>query len=662
MQRLARFLFSARIRTLGAGVGLLLLCSCASGPGRATGELTHPQLPPEVSINRGAGRDDWLFVTLRLEDGEKQLFIVDTGAPFTLLDRSLEPRLGKRLGRKKVHSFYGVMHGNVFAAPKLFLGDTALVTGRRVVTVDLGRDIPYPSRPLMGILGMDCLKHYCLQLDFASEKLRFLDPNRMAPAELGKAYLLGHPWFTACITAHITPAGIEGAKSLIDTGAIGDGSLKPGLLRRELREHKAVLTNDVAWFPKADVGGVRYTNLFLDKAKRYSIWFGQNLTGLQFLARHLVTFDFPRGVMYLRPESVGSLNDDADATNAPGPTVAWWSAADSPAPTNAASLADRILSAPNLYPGDAVPELVWGVFLHPIFRPLRIPVGSPPARLSALQLPPADYHERVIAKTGQHAGKTNLTVSLVSQGKGPPTPLASRGTVVLLHGYNSQKEFMSFWAYLLAQAGYRAVLVDLRGHGQSTGQAFTYGRDETADLSQVLDFLTQRQLCAGTVGVLGVGFGADVALQWAARDARVSAVVAIAPHDEPEPAFARIVKATHAPISPALLRGALALVARRLNLRWADLSSAAAVRQLGRPVLFVAGNEDAISPVKEVKSLEQAAPTGSRILVVPGANTMAVGNSFANLSAPVKAWFREHLDAPGAGGLAAVNHGQMQNP
>ena len=38
-----------------------------------------------------------LNVTLRLENGEKLPFVVDTGSPGTLFDKSLVPKLGGRL-------------------------------------------------------------------------------------------------------------------------------------------------------------------------------------------------------------------------------------------------------------------------------------------------------------------------------------------------------------------------------------------------------------------------------------------------------------------------------------------------------------------------------------------------------------------------------------
>ena len=53
------------------------------------------------------------------------------------------------------------------------------------------------------------------------------------------------------------------------------------------------------------------------------------------------------------------------------------------------------------------------------------------------------------------------------------------------------------------RAGYRAVLVDLRGHGRSTGKYLTYGVQEAQDISQVIDALEQQQLIAGEIGVLG---------------------------------------------------------------------------------------------------------------------------------------------------------------
>ena len=166
-----------------------LLCSCA------THDPIPPILPPETSFNRDAGRGGELFLTLHLENGEELLFLVDTGAPGVCLDKSLEPKLGKCLWIQPVHEFYGIKRMKMFRAQNLYLGHTRLQTGNWFSTADLkalssvmARETH--NRPLMGILGMSCLKHYCIQLNFANSTMRFLDPHDLKTEDLGKAFPL----------------------------------------------------------------------------------------------------------------------------------------------------------------------------------------------------------------------------------------------------------------------------------------------------------------------------------------------------------------------------------------------------------------------------------------------------------------------------------------
>ena len=98
-------------------------------------------------------------------------------------------------------------------------------------------------------------------------------------------------------------------------------------------------------------------------------------------------------------------------------------------------------------------------------------------------------------------------------------------------------------ARALADAGYRAVLVDLRGRGRSTGKYMTFGLQEAKDLSQVIDALEQRGLLAGNLGVYGISYGATTSIHLAAADRRVRAVVAVEPFStarEEVPHFARV--------------------------------------------------------------------------------------------------------------------------
>jgi len=79
-------------------VCLWLLCSCAPLRNRDTDYSIRPALPAEVFFNKGGQ----IYVTVRVENGEEGLFSVDTGSPITILDKSLEAKLGKRLGTIKI--------------------------------------------------------------------------------------------------------------------------------------------------------------------------------------------------------------------------------------------------------------------------------------------------------------------------------------------------------------------------------------------------------------------------------------------------------------------------------------------------------------------------------------------------------------------------------
>ena len=99
-------------RSLGIFVSLLLLWS------QATADSIRAQLPADVTI-KGAGRGTWLIVRLTL-DGQELPFIVDTGSPITLFDKSLEPKLGKRLNDATFTSpAGGRQESGVYIAPKI---------------------------------------------------------------------------------------------------------------------------------------------------------------------------------------------------------------------------------------------------------------------------------------------------------------------------------------------------------------------------------------------------------------------------------------------------------------------------------------------------------------------------------------------------------------
>ncbi|OHB64015.1 MAG: hypothetical protein A2Y77_16195 [Planctomycetes bacterium RBG_13_62_9] len=264
------------------------------------------------------------MVTPRLEDGRELPCVVDTGSPVTLLAESLEPDLGPCLGTHTLWNFGDRYDANGYAAPRLYLGGAPLVADSNVLTSDcvekLSSDM---GRPVMGILGMDCLQHYCIQLDFKAGKMRFLKPDRVKAAKLGKAFVLTFSSRGNSDARWIRPyihwrhlVGPQEADLLIDTGYDRDGALTPELFRQKIREHTLQMEADandarepkVAYLPKCVWSGNTYTDLAIANGRHATEPDrGGNLLGLRFLARHLVTFDFPRRTMYLKQRSTGPL-------------------------------------------------------------------------------------------------------------------------------------------------------------------------------------------------------------------------------------------------------------------------------------------------------------------------------------------------------------------
>jgi hypothetical protein len=297
------------IPAIFASMSLMLLCSCA------TNNSFYPQLPTEVSVNKGAGLGDELFTTLRMEDGQELLFIVDTGAPRVLLDKSLEPKLGRPLGKKKLSSIYGKSFTTIYHAPKLYLGDTQLQTGNSVATSEdiqrISRGLCrafHTNRQVMGVLGMACPKHYCLQIDFTAHKMRFLDPGHSNKQDWGKTFPI-RANIHGCFLVPENLVEVKGPGSMIDTGYTDDGWLAPDLFR-QWTNHTKPPVHGKARSPSGVFGGDDYPNLFLKgDGSEKRIGLPKNGIGLGFLSRHLVTFDFPNRTMYLKRTSVGPFDD-----------------------------------------------------------------------------------------------------------------------------------------------------------------------------------------------------------------------------------------------------------------------------------------------------------------------------------------------------------------
>jgi uncharacterized protein len=119
-------------------------------------------------------------------------------------------------------------------------------------------------------------------------------------------------------------------------------------------------------------------------------------------------------------------------------------------------------------------------------------------------------------------------VSFETQGitlRGWFVPSSNGAAVLLVHGTDADRTQLAREAGLLARHGYGALLFDWPGHGESDG-AVTWDENERTALSAALDYVSRAPgIDPERIGLLAFSMGGMIAIQVAARDHRVAALV-----------------------------------------------------------------------------------------------------------------------------------------
>lgn len=255
-------------------------------------------------------------------------------------------------------------------------------------------------------------------------------------------------------------------------------------------------------------------------------------------------------------------------------------------------------------------------------RELRIPVGPPRAVIRLWVIEPSD--------------------SLTSDG-------LPRATLLQLHGYRNKSIRMLGMARKLARQGFRVVLADMRGHGGSSGDYITYGAVESRDFVRVIDAMEERGLVTGPLGVWGISMGGSTAIQLAALDPRVKAVVAVAPYTTMREVVPHVLHTTVPLFGWMLSDDTIArLVNEGAQIAAFDPDEAdtlTAIRRIRIPVLILHGKSDWIVPIEHGRRLSREAPRHAKMVELgwTGHITSHYSDQVAKLSA---GWFGEHLQGP----------------
>lgn len=181
-----------------------------------------------------------------------------------------------------------------------------------------------------------------------------------------------------------------------------------------------------------------------------------------------------------------------------------------------------------------------------------------------------------------------------------------KATIIYLHGVGDNKISGLLLAKVLHENNFNVMLYDSRAHGESGGKYCTYGYYEKHDVQAAI-YEAHKKYTTGKIGVFGTSMGAAVALQAAAIEPRISAVVA-------EASFATLRQIT-VDYQKRLLRLpwhflrniAMKKSERIANFKHRAVSPIQSVKNIHVPVLFIHGKSDSFIKYQYSEELYAAA-------------------------------------------------------
>jgi uncharacterized protein len=194
---------------------------------------------------------------------------------------------------------------------------------------------------------------------------------------------------------------------------------------------------------------------------------------------------------------------------------------------------------------------------------------------------------------------------------------ASRGSVVLLHAVRSNRAQMVPRARFLHAAGYSVLAFDFQAHGESGGDAITFGSRESLDARAAVAWLHAR-LPGEPIGAIGTSLGGAAAVL-AEPPLEIQALVLEAVYSDLEDATANRIALRLGPAGRWLTPLLLWQLRPRLGIDPAELSPVRHIAAVRCPVLVIAGSEDRHTTLAQSHALFAAAHEPKELWEVPGA-------------------------------------------
>ena len=193
---------------------------CANEPESTSDTPANQKVLAKFKIAKGG---DPILLPVTFKEKE-YLFLLDTGSSHTAFDTSFKHELGEVKRVKKGLTAGNPIMAEFVNAPEALLGPLNLKECGEVACLDIQMISLVLGRKVSGIIGMNFLKKYVVQINYDKRTLSFLQPVEAQHPDWGielalRYDSLGWPYITGNILNSIN------ADLVIDTGANSTGGL-----------------------------------------------------------------------------------------------------------------------------------------------------------------------------------------------------------------------------------------------------------------------------------------------------------------------------------------------------------------------------------------------------------------------------------------------------
>ena len=196
----------------------------------------------------------------------------------------------------------------------------------------------------------------------------------------------------------------------------------------------------------------------------------------------------------------------------------------------------------------------------------------------------------------------------------------SKGTIILIHGWNDTKEYLLNHSEYLYENNYSSLLFDLRAFGDSDGDFTSLGYFEKNDILGAIDYIKSREDVNQNIGALGQSMGAASLILAAKETTELNAIILDSSYATIHQVTGRRFKRTHnLPKYP--LATLLTFFGGMLNnFNAFDLAPIKYINEINIPIFIIQGDSDKLVFLEESMKLYNKANQPKHIWITEGAD------------------------------------------